>query len=206
MLGLFPDQVSIRSSPIWMDFRASKYLSSISVCPSHAHPAKLGYWLSAVGIARAFHLMISLPCECSSNRLSSTRVTTHPVFIKYFKPKPPIHLPSEPSEPLLNNSSSTSKPASPPPHKHHSPKFDLFLLRLSAAIEVIAYSSLIFLRTPQWWFIATILGAFGSGFGPALQSVALEVYTRRGETEAGKLFGALSVVNSLWYAFSICST
>ncbi|KZT35058.1 MFS general substrate transporter [Sistotremastrum suecicum HHB10207 ss-3] len=140
---------------------------------------QLGYWLSAVGAARAFHLMISLP-----------------LFIKYFKPKPPIHLPSSASEPLLNDPASPPKPATAPV-KHHSPKFDILLLRLSLAIEVVAYSSLIFFRTPQWWFIATIVGAFGSGFGPALQSIALEVYARRGETEAGKLFGALSVVNSL---------
>lgn len=42
-----------------------------------------------------------------------------------------------------------------------------------------------------------MLGSFGSGFGPAIQSVALEMYTQRGGTEAGRLFGALSVVQAL---------
>lgn len=42
-----------------------------------------------------------------------------------------------------------------------------------------------------------MLGAFGGGFAPAIQSVALEIYTQRGGTEAGRLFGALSVLQAL---------
>lgn len=45
--------------------------------------------------------------------------------------------------------------------------------------------------------LATLMGSVGQGFIPSVQSVALELYSRRGETETGKLFGALSVVSAL---------
>lgn len=37
----------------------------------------------------------------------------------------------------------------------------------------------------------------GVGFSPAIQSVAMGVYTQQGGTELGKLFGALSVMSAL---------
>jgi hypothetical protein len=42
------------------------------------------------------------------------------------------------------------------------------------------------------------LQALGVGYSPAVQAFALEVYSRRGgKGEAGKLFGAISVVQAL---------
>lgn len=44
----------------------------------------------------------------------------------------------------------------------------------------------------------SVLGSFGSGFGPSVSSVATTLYTRNGGKELGKLFGALSVVQIVW--------
>ena len=69
---------------------------------------------------------------------------------------------------------------------------------MSLAIEVLSYASIPFAPNALWFTAATMVGAFGTGFGPAIQSVALGLYTLRGGTESGKLFGAMSVVQSLW--------
>ncbi len=51
-----------------------------------------------------------------------------------------------------------------------------------------------------WQFtIFGVLGSLGMGFNPAMQSVILALYVRRGGTESGRLFGALSVIQALWY-------
>jgi hypothetical protein len=42
-----------------------------------------------------------------------------------------------------------------------------------------------------------MVGSLSGGFSPAVQSVMLALYTRRGGTETGKLFGALGVVQAL---------
>lgn len=44
---------------------------------------------------------------------------------------------------------------------------------------------------------AAALSALGAGTRPAMQSLALDAYTRQGGTEAGRLFGALSVLQAL---------
>jgi len=41
------------------------------------------------------------------------------------------------------------------------------------------------------------MGSLGGGFSPAVHSVALELYSRKGGKETGKLFGALSVLHAL---------
>ena len=53
-------------------------------------------------------------------------------------------------------------------------------------------------------FAATsCLGALGMGFGPAVQSVALALYNRRGGQDSGRLFGAMSVVQAMWCVLSL---
>ena len=42
-----------------------------------------------------------------------------------------------------------------------------------------------------------MMASLSAGFSPAIQSVMLALYTRRGGTETGKLFGALGVVQAL---------
>lgn len=52
---------------------------------------------------------------------------------------------------------------------------------------------------PITFLTLSIFGSLGSGFSPATQSVMLSLYSRRGGTEFGRLFGALSVIQALSY-------
>ncbi|KAJ4487747.1 major facilitator superfamily domain-containing protein [Lentinula aciculospora] len=149
----------------------------------------LGYWLSLVGAARAFHLAVILP-----------------LCIKLFKRKP-RQFSSEESEPLISSPSNTTASTSSSSDirsdspsrllEPHSSAFDLGLARISLSVEIVAYLLMGLVTTPMAFTLFGMLGALGSGFSPALQSVALEMYTERGGTESGRLFGALSVIQAL---------
>ncbi|PPQ99088.1 hypothetical protein CVT24_009355 [Panaeolus cyanescens] len=134
----------------------------------------LGYWLSLVGAARAVFLALILP-----------------VAIKLLKPKPiTIEIPAPPS-------SSDPTPNRTIKKEIHSPAFDLGLVRASLLMEIIAYSFMAFATTGFTFTIFGMMGSFGVGFGPALQSVTLALYTRKGGSESGRLFGGLSVIQAL---------
>lgn len=113
---------------------------------------------------------------------------------------PAVQLPISPNEPLQPDSSPSNDDSAPQeaPKASRSITFDFNLARVSLAIEVVSYAMIPFAPTAVWYTVFTMIGSFGSGFGPALQSVALGLYTLRGGTESGKLFGAMSVVQSLW--------
>ncbi|KAI0093846.1 major facilitator superfamily domain-containing protein [Irpex rosettiformis] len=146
---------------------------------------QMGYWLSAVGVARAVHLTAILP-----------------LVIKFFKPRPktgPVNLPSESYEDLLQSNADLEEPTalSPPSAQHSSLPFDLALAKVSLLVEVVSYTALCFAADSLTYTVFTMAGAFGSGFGPAVSSVALALYIQRGGVESGKLFGAMSVIQSL---------
>lgn len=120
--------------------------------------------------------VISSPCPPMLNPIL--------VAIKLLKPRSPVESPrdTDPSQ----------------AHEHrHSPSFDLNLARVSLFIEVIAYTLIGLASTPFAFALFTLMGSLGGGFSPAVHSVALELYSRRGEKETGKLFGALSVLQAL---------
>jgi hypothetical protein len=84
--------------------------------------------------------------------------------------------------------------------------FDLSLARLSLLVHLVSFV-VMGIASPNngWAFIAfSVIGELGSGYAPALNAVALEVYTRRehqvrGEggdhaSEVGKLYGSLSLL------------
>jgi len=142
----------------------------------------LGYWISLVGATRAIYLAAILP-----------------LAIKLFKPKPIIvEIPQKPSEssPLLPPSGSTS--GLPKKTKEiHSPSFDLGLARASLFVDAVAYTLMGLAPTPAAFTLFGMLGSMGSAFSPASQAVTLALYTKRGLTESGRLFGALSVIQAL---------
>ena len=123
------------------------------------------------------------------------------VVIKFFKPKPKngaISLPNQSSEDLSRNTVDLEESAAPSRAPHSSLPFDLALAKISLSIEVISYTALCFAADPLTFTTLTMSSSFGSGFGPAVSSVALALYTQRGGSESGKLFGAMSVIQSLW--------
>ncbi|KAI0647308.1 major facilitator superfamily domain-containing protein [Trametes meyenii] len=151
---------------------------------------QVGYWFSTVGVTRALFLTLVLP-----------------VIIRRAKPAPPVQLPTSPAEPLDSSDATTSTDASPrapspapqgsTPNHHHSSAFDLRLARISLLVDAAAYLLFTIAPTGMMFAAASCLGSLGMGFGPAIQSVALTLYSRRGGKDTGKLFGALSVVQAL---------
>ncbi|KAF8808993.1 MFS general substrate transporter [Phlegmacium glaucopus] len=146
----------------------------------------LGYWLSLVVGIRAIFLALILP-----------------IAIKILKPKPLVlELPVAPTETtsLLNSPSSSSSTLTTRQtikKEIHSPLFDLNLARVSLLIDVAAYASMGLSQSPILFALFGSLGALGVGFNPAIQSVALALYARRGGTEIGKLFGAISLIQAI---------
>lgn len=146
----------------------------------------IGYWLSLVGAARAFFLTLILP-----------------LAIKLCKPKPKDvsmgeREPFIPSDSNDSESSHSDSDRSSSFHlERHSSRFDLGLARVSLFIDIISYALLGFTTSPLVFTLSSMLGSMGTGFSPAVQSVALELYTQRGGTESGRLFGALSVIQAL---------
>lgn len=126
------------------------------------------------------------------------------VVYKVFMPQPTIALPVVPDEPLQpathpssSSSSSLVKGATSTDTPPHSPSFDLAVARWSLAIEMVAYILLPFAPNAVFFTLFTVLAAFGVGLSPALHGVALSLFVAQGGTESGKLFGAMSVVQTL---------
>lgn len=63
---------------------------------------------------------------------------------------------------------------------------------------IIGFIFVAFAPNPLTFTIASMVTCFGAGFSPAIQSAALTIYTESGGSEAGKLFGAFSIVEALW--------
>ncbi|KAF8212040.1 major facilitator superfamily domain-containing protein [Mycena galopus ATCC 62051] len=134
----------------------------------------VGYFLTITGATRAVFLAVILPLT-----IKLVKAT--------IKPKSPS--PSE-LDPLLSRKS---------PDKPHSAAFDLSLARISLFIEIFAYAAMPFATSGMAFTGFTILSAFGAGFNPAVQSAAMELYSKKMGTslEAGKLFGGMSVIQAL---------
>jgi len=131
-----------------------------------------------MGIVRAVQLMVVVP-----------------VLIRYFKPEPRVALEVPPEEePLLSAASLNSNVVQ---KELHSLSFDMILARVSMAIEIVAYGAMGLSSSGLPFVISSLFLWFGSAVNPAVQSVALAIYTRNGGTESGRLFGALSVVQAL---------
>ncbi|KDQ33438.1 hypothetical protein PLEOSDRAFT_1091491 [Pleurotus ostreatus PC15] len=197
----FPTMVETKRGPRrdWsLALVAASYGFTISIMGSYVYKFQyaasafgwsaetIGYWISLVGAVRAVFLALILP-----------------VIIQLLKPKATPA--SVETEPLLSSSSEPSgssqrpSPTSSPRSllEIHSPSFDLSLARASLIVEIVAYSFMAMAQAPLPFTIFAMLGSFGAGFSPAIQSAAIELYVRRGGQENGRLYGALSVVQAL---------
>jgi len=125
------------------------------------------------------------------------------VAIKILKPKPLIlEFPVTPVEttPLLNPSSSSSPTMmnrKTIKREIHSPLFDLNLARASLLVDIVSRTSMGLAQSPILFSLSAALGTFGAGFSPAIQSVALALYAKRGGVETGRLFGAISLIQAI---------
>ncbi|KAJ7723380.1 major facilitator superfamily domain-containing protein [Mycena metata] len=144
----------------------------------------LGYCISSIGLTRAVYLTLILPAvlKFAKKRASKQR-------------NPGPHLSER--EPLLSGQDATSKHTPPPTYM-----FDFDLARFSVIVDAVTFAILPFAPTGIVFLLFTALGSFGAGLAPAVNNVALELYTRKigkNETlESGKLFGAISVVQAVF--------
>ena len=86
----------------------------------------------------------------------------------------------------------------------HSPTFDRLVAQASLALEVACYALIPALAHVKWnetiFIILTVLASCGAGFGPAIQALAVDVYSRRSNaSETGRLFGVMGVVQAVRY-------
>lgn len=77
----------------------------------------------------------------------------------------------------------------------HDSKFDLRLARTSVLIMLITYAALPFAKDGLTYIVITCLTSLGSGGGAAMSSLALALL--RNPRDAGKLFGAWSVMGAI---------
>ncbi|KAJ7753718.1 major facilitator superfamily domain-containing protein [Mycena metata] len=142
----------------------------------------LGYCISSIGFARAFYLCLILPfvIHLVKNRAAKN------------------HKHNSEREPLLSDQDT-------PLTKYIPPKayiLDLTIARLSVLVDVITFAILPWAPTGLIFLVFISLGSFGAGLVPAVNSVALELYSRKlgknAALESGKLFGAMSVVQAVF--------
>lgn len=132
------------------------------------------------------------------------------MIIHIFKPKPtqPIELPGEESllaeqEEILTESSPLRRSPSRSKPTHHTASFDYKLTIFALAMEMITYLSMSLSQTPIQYTIACMMGGLGTGFTPAIKSVAMSLYEQGPHEgmEVGRLFGALGIVEALRFGF-----
>jgi len=120
-----------------------------------------------------------------------TPLTTHEPCegTRFHLSRSPLHL------------SSTHQPTSVISASSQSIKVDLTLARCALMIEVVSCLIMATTTSGTLFTIGTMVASASIAFLPISQSLALEIYkrktTREGGDEAGKLFGAMSVVQTL---------
>ncbi|KAF5315935.1 hypothetical protein D9611_005018 [Ephemerocybe angulata] len=133
-----------------------------------------GYFLSMLSASRGLYLMIILP-----------------LIIKLLKP---------PTREVEIRVESDVEPSGYRiiVQKLESPTFDLHLARISLSVEALLYVVMVLIPSPASLYLLGSLGACGTGFQPAIQSVILSLYMHQGGLEVGAVFGALGVLANVF--------
>src|SRR5258708_10606669 len=123
-----------------------------------------------------------------------------PAILRFFESKSrPIQLPTLPTEPL--NASSLIATAAPggEPVPPHTPAVGLGIARISLVLQAIFFVLIAVSKDAGMFVAVSALGALAAGYSPTTHSLSLELYTRRGglPSEAGRLFGAMSVMQTV---------
>ncbi|KAM0789782.1 hypothetical protein ACM66B_006635 [Microbotryomycetes sp. NB124-2] len=143
-----------------------------------------GLYLSFLGVCRVIVLIILLP-----------------TFIKFLRKPPPKPSRPRPEHDTAGDPDDISEEQKAWDKEEtwlrvvHDSRFDLFLARISMAIDVIAYAMLALNGgSPARFLAATAFSCLGGGAMPAIQSLALAHASPR---DAGRLFASLSVLSSV---------
>lgn len=124
-----------------------------------------------------------------------------PAILRLYAPRSrPIQLPTSPaSDEPLNSSSLSPAARARGPGNPHTPAVDLGIARMSLVVQTICFVIIAFSKDAGMFVAAGALGALAAGYSPTTHSLSLELYTRRGglPSEAGRLFGAMSVIQTV---------
>ncbi|KAF7318325.1 MFS domain-containing protein [Mycena chlorophos] len=163
----------------------------------------LGYCISSIGFARAIYLALILPSLINARRDRRTRAFARQHLNKRAADAAEVDaadtiLEAEPDVPLPT-------PTPVPPHQHSS-HFDLSLARFSILIHLITFTLLPLAPTSILFIVVISFDSFAAGLAPAINSVALDLYTHQvglegvspAAVEPGKLYGAMTVVQALF--------
>jgi len=151
---------------------------------------QLSYWFSLIVAARAITLTAILPAIIKVYHIIKDRQEN--AVLRTENSDEGTALLSQDQDQELDT---VSAPPNPKPKRtNHSPAFDLSVAQCSLILEIICFALVPIFRSRSTFVVFTVLAACGAGFGPAIQSLAVELYSKRGGTETGKLFGVLGVV------------
>ena len=123
----------------------------------------------------------------------------YPAILRFFGSRiQPVQLPTSPDESL--NASSSLLPTVPDHDSApHTPTVDLRIAKIALALQAMCFVFIAVSKNAGVFVAASALGAIAEGYPPTIHSLALELYTRRGgaPSEAGRLFGAMSVIQTI---------
>ncbi|GAA99360.1 uncharacterized protein L969DRAFT_93820 [Mixia osmundae IAM 14324] len=146
-------------------------------------PVETGYLLTAIGVSRVIALTLLLPLAIRWLRK------------KYVTARMPDYTEGM-TMPLASEDQLVADYEDHATHVKllHDSHFDLSLARWSVFLDAAAYVLLLATTTSAQFIFAVCAQSFASGFGPAMQSLALALSPAQ---EAGKLLAAFSVIQSI---------
>lgn len=118
------------------------------------------------------------------------------VVVRVFKPKVPAISLDGPESPLHTTADPDAAGEDHAQKKTPVPSFDLAVTRGVLLLETAVYILVFFAASPRQWLVSTMGIALGGSLSPSLTSLALAI-SPGGDTAAGALFGAFSVLLSL---------
>ena len=133
------------------------------------------------------------------------RITQYATVLTYLKSailrffaskRSPVQLPAQPGESLDAREDTRDAPL----HTNiHTPALDLGIAKASLAIHALSFALIAVSKNAAVFVAAGLLATFSTGYGPVVQSLSLELYALRGgeTSEAGRLFGAMNVIQTL---------
>ena len=123
----------------------------------------------------------------------------YPAILPFFGSRvQPVQLPTSPDE-SLNASSSLLPTVLHYDSAPHTPTVDLRIAKIALALQAMCFVLIAVPKNAGVFVAASALGAVAEGYPPTIHSLALKLCTRRGGTlsEAGRLFGAMSVIQTI---------
>lgn len=163
---------------------------------------QLGYWYSGIVAARALTLTLFLPAIIKAYHYFTTRTVKEArddVSSESNDATTPLL--SEDREPVSTTQTQPGSSTKVQVQARKTPAFDLAIAQASLALEIVCYAlvPIFFSSGPILFVMLTIVASCGAGFGPAIQALAVDIYNGRGGTETGRLFGVLSVIQTIRY-------